>query len=177
MTSINVGCGNSKLGDVRVDVVKTDTTTHVCDLNNPFPFKSEEFDVIYCNQVLEHIMNLKIFIDECYRILKPKGVMYFRTDHAGYFFFHTNLTGERNHNWKPNNKIDGHYHLFKKEHLERLFQDWKGVNINYVYGGRNKFRTFILKCFPYKMGATALKGEAWKGEKINKRALICKGYG
>lgn len=50
----------SPLADVKADI---------CDL----PFKDNEFDVILCNHVLEHIPNDKKAMEELYRILKPGG--------------------------------------------------------------------------------------------------------
>lgn len=159
--TINLGCGNDSYGDVRVDVVKTKTTTHVFDLNQKFPFKSEEFDVIYCREVLEHIMNLQTFISECYRILKPNGRIELRTDNASYLFFHIKLGGEYGHPWKSNGGSDGHYHLFRKEHLERLFKDFTNVKISYRYGGRNWLMNYCLRCLG-ELGSIGFDLEAEK---------------
>lgn len=41
----------------------------ICDL----PFKANEFDVILCNHVLEHITDDKKAMQELYRIMKPGG--------------------------------------------------------------------------------------------------------
>lgn len=49
------------------------------DLNKlPYPFDDETIDEIYSHECLEHLTGLHIFgfISECYRILKPKGVLY-----------------------------------------------------------------------------------------------------
>lgn len=51
---------NSPLADVKADI---------CDL----PFKNNEFDVILCNHVLEHIPDDTKAMEELYRILKPGG--------------------------------------------------------------------------------------------------------
>jgi SAM-dependent methyltransferase len=51
---------NSPLADVKADI---------CNL----PFKDNEFDVIFCNHVLEHIPNDTKAMQELYRILKPGG--------------------------------------------------------------------------------------------------------
>ena len=50
----------SPLADVKADI---------CNL----PFKDNEFDVILCNHVLEHIPNDTKAMQELYRVLKPKG--------------------------------------------------------------------------------------------------------
>lgn len=38
-----------------------------------FPFQSESFDSVICNQVLEHIFEPEDFLKETFRVLKPKG--------------------------------------------------------------------------------------------------------
>lgn len=45
------------------------------DLEKNLPFEAEFFDVIWCLRVLEHIYHTEKFLSECYRILKPKGVL------------------------------------------------------------------------------------------------------
>lgn len=52
---------NSPLADVKADI---------CNL----PFKDNEFDVIFCNHVLEHIPDDTKAMKELYRVLKPKGM-------------------------------------------------------------------------------------------------------
>ncbi|NAS29537.1 methyltransferase domain-containing protein [Flavobacteriaceae bacterium R38] len=56
---------NSPLADVKADI---------CDL----PFKDDEFDVILCNHVLEHIPDDTKAMRELYRILKPGGMGIFQ---------------------------------------------------------------------------------------------------
>lgn len=50
----------SPIADVKADI---------CDL----PFKNDEFDVIFCNHVLEHIPDDKKAMQELYRVLKKGG--------------------------------------------------------------------------------------------------------
>ncbi|MCO5144083.1 MAG: class I SAM-dependent methyltransferase [Oligoflexia bacterium] len=38
-----------------------------------FPFKENEFDFIICNQVLEHVFEPNLFLQEVRRVLKPTG--------------------------------------------------------------------------------------------------------
>lgn len=56
------------------------------------PFRSEEFDVILCNHVYEHVPDAEFLMKEVYRILKREGFCYFA---AGNKF----------------SLIEGHYHL------------------------------------------------------------------
>ncbi len=43
------------------------------DLNDRFPFDNGVFDVIHANQVIEHLYETDLFIEEIYRILKKDG--------------------------------------------------------------------------------------------------------
>lgn len=38
-----------------------------------FPFETEKFDSLVCNQVLEHVFNPGLFVNELNRVLKPGG--------------------------------------------------------------------------------------------------------
>jgi predicted SAM-dependent methyltransferase len=51
---------NSPLADVKADI---------CDL----PFEDDQFDVILCNHVLEHIPEDRRALSELYRVMKPGG--------------------------------------------------------------------------------------------------------
>lgn len=47
------------------------------DLAEDFPFPDEEFSVVVCNQVIEHLLpqTAKHMLQESYRVLKPNGVI------------------------------------------------------------------------------------------------------
>ncbi len=44
-----------------------------CDLNGRWPFESNKFDVVFSSQVIEHLHNTRLFVEEAYRVLKPGG--------------------------------------------------------------------------------------------------------
>ena len=44
------------------------------DLNGRWPFEDGRFDVVFSSQVIEHVHNTRLFVEEAYRILKPGGV-------------------------------------------------------------------------------------------------------
>lgn len=80
MKFLNLGCGykyvkseewlNADMLSVGDDVVK-------CNFLNGIPFESERFDLVYHSHVLEHFAKAdgEKFIAECYRILKPGGII------------------------------------------------------------------------------------------------------
>lgn len=44
------------------------------DLNGRWPFEDGKFDVVFSSQVIEHVHNTRLFVEEAYRTLKPGGV-------------------------------------------------------------------------------------------------------
>jgi SAM-dependent methyltransferase len=44
------------------------------------PYESEKFDVVYSNQVIEHVIYKDHFIEECYRVLKKGGLFVLSTE-------------------------------------------------------------------------------------------------
>lgn len=172
---LNLGCGNDMHGDVRVDAIKTNATTHVFDLNGKFPLKDGSFDEIYCKSVLEHIKNLGTFSDECYRVLKKGGKLWIRTDHAGFLLAHLWSKHEPNralemhysagsfgHNQNNTTMEDHHYTLFVESHLRHLFNKFRQHKFSYVYGGSNPIEKMIFRLMPKKLGACHIEMEAVK---------------
>ena len=43
------------------------------DLNEPFPFGDEQFEIVHANQVIEHLKETDSFIQEIWRTLRPRG--------------------------------------------------------------------------------------------------------
>ena len=43
------------------------------DLNGRWPFEDNKFDVVFSSQVIEHLHNTRLFVEETYRVLKPGG--------------------------------------------------------------------------------------------------------
>lgn len=55
--------------------------THLVDLNDgPYPFGDEVFDVITATEVIEHLINVEVFLGECKRMLKRGGVFLVSTE-------------------------------------------------------------------------------------------------
>ena len=85
---LDIGCGRNKLpGSIGLDHIALPEVDVVCDLNERLPFNDGEFEVIYSNQVLEHVPNMISLIEEVHRILVPGGLMvahvpYFRSSWA-----------------------------------------------------------------------------------------------
>lgn len=76
---LDLACGNHKAeGHIGIDLFKTDAADYTFDLlKYPWPVDDEIVDGIHCAHFFEHIPGRlrPKFIDECYRILKPKAQM------------------------------------------------------------------------------------------------------
>lgn len=50
------------------------------DAEKKLPFKSDYFDLVSANQIIEHLMDVDGFVKETYRILKPNGTLLISTE-------------------------------------------------------------------------------------------------
>ncbi len=93
---LEIGCGKKKTpGAVGLDSRAFPGVDIIADLEGPLPIPDDTYDVVYANQVLEHVTNLLGLMHEIHRILKPGGkllaqVPYFRSGWA-----HVDLTHVR----------------------------------------------------------------------------------
>ncbi len=80
---LDLGCGDGFISDnlgtkfkvTKVDI-KEGNNIVVHNLENaPYPFKDNSFDGIICSEVLEHLFNPLVLINESIRILKKNGIM------------------------------------------------------------------------------------------------------
>ena len=52
---------------------KKGVNVKILDLNQKFPYKDNFFDVVIANHVIEHLVDVRLFVSEIYRILKKGG--------------------------------------------------------------------------------------------------------
>ena len=57
----------------------------VMDITTPFAFENNQFDVVFCNQVLMDIENIDFVFSECRRILKTGGILYYSIVHPAFY--------------------------------------------------------------------------------------------
>ena len=50
------------------------------DLNGRWQFPDNQFDVVFCSQVIEHLHNTRLFAAEAFRVLKPGGTVIIATE-------------------------------------------------------------------------------------------------
>ncbi len=49
------------------------------DASGIFPFKDEQFEVVFMGELIEHLFNTTLLLSECLRILKPGGIIIITT--------------------------------------------------------------------------------------------------
>ena len=85
---LDIGCGRNKLkGAIGLDQNAYEGVDIVANLEGPLPVPDADFDLVFANQVLEHVRDLTPLLMEIHRILKPGGqllahVPYFRSSWA-----------------------------------------------------------------------------------------------
>lgn len=78
MTLVNIGCGAVYHRDwVNLDFVPNSRAVGRCDVLNLLPFAEGSVDAVYHSHLLEHLDadHGGLFLRECYRVLKPNGVI------------------------------------------------------------------------------------------------------
>lgn len=129
---LNLGCGSQSYGTDRVDVRETSATTKVADLEIPFPFETDTFDIVHSRNLLEHMRNVGLHLSECFRVLKPNGIIDITTDNASCMRYY--LLGTHTGRYEKLHPGDHHFSIFTKKHLQNHFEavGFKVVGIDYV---------------------------------------------
>ena len=112
---------NSPLADVKADI---------CNL----PFKDNEFDVILCNHVLEHIPDDTKAMQELYRVLKPGGFGVFQIpqDLTRELTFEDNSITDKKERAKIFGQYD-HVRIYGKDYFNKLRSvGFKVDEVNYT---------------------------------------------
>jgi SAM-dependent methyltransferase len=117
-----------------LDYITADLYSPIVDVKADIldlPFKENSFDVIFCNHVLEHIIDDKKAMQELYRVLKPGGFGVFQVPQnlnldKTYEDFSITLPKERA---KHFGQYD-HVRIYGKDYFERLRE--VGFKVNEV---------------------------------------------
>lgn len=116
---LNVGCGPDTYGTSRVDLHRASAATELASAL-ALPYRSGVFGEVRAANVLEHMPNPLLFLEEAARVLAPGGRLVLVTDHAGYAGYHfVGLRPGDNHRWHGA-RGDRHYMLFTPAHLRNL---------------------------------------------------------
>lgn len=126
----------------------------VCDINWDLklgiPFPDESVDVIYSSHMLEHFYfkEMMVLLNECYRILKPGGIISVSVPCAR-FFIEAYLNSDRDYwnslplHWEPAWDNTGslidlvNYMAYMEGHHKYMFDNENLINVLKLTGFRN----------------------------------------
>ena len=108
----------------------------VCDVMRPRIFNSGQFDVICMFQVFDHIPDPATLLDECFNVLKPKGLI---------LCFNHNVDAASAHLMKARSPIIDieHTYLYNPSTLKRIFIDHR-FDVKYVGPAQNTYDLYYL---------------------------------
>ena len=55
------------------EAIKKGIKVNICNLNEKLPYKNNLFDVVIAYHIIEHLVNVRLFVAEIYRVLKKNG--------------------------------------------------------------------------------------------------------
>lgn len=114
--TLNVGAKKGSYKDLfpnqlSIDISPESKPDIVADVHD-LPFKDNEFEIILCTEVLEHVIDPKQAILEMYRVLNSGGKLILTTR----FLY-------------PIHEAPNDYWRFTRYNLEYLFENWKEVKV------------------------------------------------
>ena len=141
---VDLGCGSGEMldavGDLFEERIGIDVSRHgldqrqvqgwnfiKADLNYAFPLENNWAVAVIANQVIEHIVDPRGFVEEIYRILRPDGVCLLTTPNIRYLKNIGHLLfsgyGPRTAGGTTTDGVwdDGHLHYFTHRDLRELF--------------------------------------------------------
>ncbi len=103
--------------------------------NKPWPFEKNSFDKIILTEVIEHLNNPKIFVENCKKILKPGGLILITTPNYFSFWPILEFVSDLFH-LTPKMKGEQHISKFNKKSMKKLMNSL-GFNVK-------KLKTFYF---------------------------------
>jgi SAM-dependent methyltransferase len=143
MKILDVGCGINKYeGSIGLDNNPHTAADVIHDLGQfPYPFSDDEFDLVICRHVIEHVPDAMAFVTELYRITKNGGRIQIVTPHYTNPDWATDLT-HRNHlnsysfnTFIPERKVFDFYtdvHLKPLKTYVSLANLWRALGIEFI---------------------------------------------
>lgn len=124
---LNIGCGRHYHADwVNLDLQSDDPAVVCHDVTQGIPFSDDQFDVVYHSHILEHLdpEQGRELISECYRVLKPGGVLRIVVPNLEeiaklYLSMHDRA-------WQGDEVASVNYHWMKIELLDQMVRSQSG---------------------------------------------------
>lgn len=161
--SLNIGSGDKPMRDINghtcinidirdlSDTEKYKGATFVRGDVRKLPFPNEHFEAILASDIIEHFpkTETKALIEEWTRVLKPNGLIMFRTPSLRWVVSHYSQTGDAefiSYHIFGGQDYSGNFHyvIFDKEWLERICNEFGLVVVDYKENHSN-FEMIVSK--------------------------------
>lgn len=145
--------GSEKMIEIAMDRYPL-SEFYVMDITTQLAFESNQFDMVFSNQVLMDVENIDFVFSECKRILKVGGILYYSIVHPAFYDCHWLKDESGYHYAKAMEKYIESYQFKneywdKTEHFHRPLSYYLNVASNYgfvlkqsyepvSYDGKNK---------------------------------------
>lgn len=156
MATLEIGCGNNKIkGAIGVDIKRTKATDLISDLNSFLPFKDCTFDIIYAVDVLEHVKDVILVMEEIHRVAKNGSKVFIRVPHFSSTHAYGDFTHKHFFSSESFKYFTGdfeqydHYSSARFEKINITINFWKLNTINGISFLANKFPVFYEKYIPF----------------------------
>lgn len=139
---LHLGCGTQHFtGWINVDIISNADVVH--DLTKPLPFEDNSVEYIFNEHFIEHLTYYqgKKFLEECYRVLIPEGVLRISTPNLDWLVkcYIENRTDEwQNVGWSPLTECQlmneglrlwGHQYVYNETELSTLVKSVGFTNV------------------------------------------------
>jgi len=116
------------------NAIKKGVKARVGDLEKPLDYPDENFDAVCAGEIIEHIYDIDLFLDDIHRVLKAEGILALSTPNLASFGRRLLLLFNRN----PHIEISysgqaaGHIRYFVRGTLETILQKHKFVIVQFT---------------------------------------------
>ena len=138
MKLLNLGCGSHFHKDwVNIDFASQDASVISYDLLEGIPFSDNTFDVVYHSHLLEHFPHNEAvkFTNECYRVLKPRGIIRIATPDLEQIV--KNYLLSLSETLKGNKKAEANYDWMMLEMYDQFGRNNQGGEMGKLYKNSN----------------------------------------
>lgn len=144
---LDVGCGDApyrawfgrSVHYIGIDTQEGEGVDHVIDGASQWPLENESVDIVLCTQVLEHVEDLPLVLNETARVLRAGGLLI-----ASFPFIY-------NEHGAPND-----YRRFSAHGAKLLWPDWKVVTLERQGGIGSTLASLWLNWFEATMNRNFL---------------------
>ena len=151
MMKLNMGCGlDFEKGYINLDNNPQYKADVYHDLNSfPYPFSDNTFDEILCNEILEHVNDIFLVLDELYRISKPNAKIKIRVPHWSHYFAWSDFVHKRGFSYISFNPFERDLAIQNYPYNEVKFKVKIEKRYFTTYIGKKAFLKFIGSIFDW----------------------------